>query len=152
MKSLLVKAKLSKNSNGLKGSYKTHTKRCVTCIALKQTDYVKSNSTGEKFKICDNITCTTIGVVYLINCVDCDKQYVGETGLELRIRHRGHRQEFRKHNTPLGKHFQTCHNFEIIGLEKINNNSKKVREGVELKWIYRLNTFTPVGINVKNSL
>ena len=88
--------------------------------------------------------------MYLVNCLDCRKQYVGETGGELRIRHRGHRQEFRKATTPLGKHFQSCNNFELIGIEKIHNNSKIIREEVELKWIYRLNTFAPVGMNVKD--
>ena len=89
-------------------------------------------------------------MVYLVNCLDCRKQYVGETGGELRIRHRGHRQEFRKATTPLGKHFQSCNNFELIGIEKIHNNSTIIREEVELKWIYRLNTFAPVGMNVKD--
>ena len=69
--------------------------------------------------------------------------------MELRSRHRGHRQEFRKHNTPLGKHFETCKDFELIGLEKVFNNCKRIREEVEVKWIYRLNTFKPEGINVK---
>ncbi|KAJ8034289.1 hypothetical protein HOLleu_21062 [Holothuria leucospilota] len=48
-----------------------------------------------------DLTCTTKGVIYLINCLDCHKQYVKETGLELKIRHRGHRQEFRKGQTPI---------------------------------------------------
>lgn len=150
LKSLLVRAKLSQSfSVESKGCFKTHSKRCVTCSALKETAFVQSHYTGQKFKLFHNITCDSVGLVYLINCLDCKKQYVGETGGELRIRHRGHRQEIRKANTPLGKHFQSCKNFELIGIEKLVNNSKRVREEVELKWIYRLNTFAPVGMNVK---
>lgn len=150
LKSLLVRAKLSQSfSVESKGCFKTHSKRCVTCSALKETTFVQSHYTGQKFKLFHNITCDSVGLVYLINCLDCKKQYVGETGGELRIRHRGHRQEIRKANTPLGKHFQSCKNFELIGIEKLVNNSKRVREEVELKWIYRLNTFAPVGMNVK---
>lgn len=47
----------------------------------------------------------------------------------------------RKASTPLGKHFQSCKNFELVGIEKLINNSKKTREEVELRWTYRLNTF-----------
>ena len=151
IRSLLVRAKISRNINAdSKGCFKTHSKRCVTCTVLKDTDLVQSSSTGQKFKIRQDITCTTVGSIYLINCHDCNKQYVGETGGELRIRHHGHRQEMRKANTPLGKHFQVCKNYELIGIEKIRNNTKKIREEVELNWIYRLNTFAPVGINVKD--
>lgn len=82
-----------------------------------------------------------------MNCIDFNKQYVGGAGLELRSRHRGHRQELRKHSNPLGKHFETCRDFELIGLEKDNNNCKRIREDGEQ--IYRLNTFKPEGINVK---
>ena len=104
LKSLLVNAKVSKDfSEVSKGCFKTHSSRCVTCAAIKETNLVQSYFTGQKFKIFHDITCVTEGVVYLVNCLDCKKQYVGETGGELRIRHRGHRQEMRKADTPLGK-------------------------------------------------
>lgn len=52
MKSLLVKAKILKDFNLLcKGFFKTPFKRCVTCVAIKETDLVQSFSTGRKFKL-----------------------------------------------------------------------------------------------------
>ena len=91
-----------------------------------------------------------MGVIYLINCKDCGNQYVGETGGELRQRHRGHRQEFKKGLTPLGKHFNaSCKNFELIAIQACPNLSKTQREAKELFWIQQLETFSPKGINVK---
>ncbi|KAJ8042522.1 hypothetical protein HOLleu_13593 [Holothuria leucospilota] len=151
LQSHLVRAKLVENVRSVhKGCFKTCFKNCVTCNALQETDKVYSNATGERFTIFSSITCTSIGVVYLINCKDCGKQFVGETGGELRVRHRGHRQEIRKGNTPLGQHFQICNNFELIGLQSLANASKHKREAIELRWIYRLGSLSPVGINVKD--
>lgn len=151
LQSHLVTAKLVENVRSVhKGCYKTHFKNCVTCNVLQETDKGYRNATGERFTIFSNITCTSIGVVYLINCKDCGKQYVGETGDELRVRHCGHRQEIRKGNTPLGQHFQICNNFELIGLQSLANASKHKREAIELRWIYRLGSLSPVGISVKD--
>ncbi|KAJ8036310.1 hypothetical protein HOLleu_20245 [Holothuria leucospilota] len=127
LKSLLVKAKIREKHN-FKGCFRTHDQRCVTCSVLKETSTFQSKSTGQIFQVKGDLTCTTKGVIYLLNCLDCQKQYVGETGSELRIRHRGHRQEFKKALTPIGKHFQVCKNFELIGIEKIRNNNKKKPE------------------------
>ena len=152
LRSLLVQAKLKSNENPVeyRGCYKTHTRNCVTCNVLKETNNFKSTTTGQVFRILGSITCTTISVIYLLNCLDCNKQYVGETGGELRQRHRGHRQEFRKGNTPLGTHFNSgCNNFELIGISHCPNTAKAVRERKELAWIYRLSTFQPTGLNVK---
>ena len=148
LKSLLVKAKLSKSTNTSKGCFKTHTKNCVTCEALLETKSFTSKQ-GATFFIRNNITCTTRGVIYIMDCLDCGKQYVGETGGELRVRHRGHRQEIRKNNTPLGKHFNSCKHYRLIGIEHIINNTKSIREQRELKWIYTLNSLQPEGINLK---
>ena len=148
LKSLIVKARIPKPQDTIKGCFKTHSKNCVTCAVLKETKTFQSRN-GNNFQIKGNITCTTKGVIYVVDCSDCGKQYVGETGGELRVRHRGHRQEIRNNNTPLGKHFNFCKNFQLIGIEGVNNNKKSIREEMELKWIYTLNTLQPAGINIK---
>ncbi|KAJ8020195.1 hypothetical protein HOLleu_39720 [Holothuria leucospilota] len=153
LQSLIVRAKVSSRSTPVvhRGTFKTHARNCVTCSALRETTHVVSHTTGERFHLnTTSTTCTTKEVIYLINCLDCGKQYVGETGSELKVRHRGHRQEFRKCHTPLGFHFQTCQRCELIGLQNLTNSTKQNREEAELKWIYRLKTYAPLGINVKD--
>ena len=147
-----MKAKVSSHNPAVahRGTFRTHARNCVTCSALRETTHVVSHTTGERFHLNTSITCTTSEVIYLINCLDCGKQYVGETGSELKVRHRGHRQEFRKGHTPFGFHFQTCQRFELIGLQTLSNSTKHNREEAELKWIYRLNSHAPLGINVKD--
>ena len=152
LKSLLVKAKVDKEVE-IKGCFKTHLKNCVTCQVLKETDHFYSNR-GQRYNIKSNFTCTTKGVIYLINCLDCKMKYVGETGGELRTRHRGHRQEIRKENTPLGRHFgskNTCKHFELMGIEFTGNDPKTTRLEKELKWIYNLDTLQPRGINSRDN-
>ena len=149
LRSLLVKDKIQHDTVS-KGCFKTHDKCCVTCAVLRDTKTFQSFYTGQKFFVQGDLTCSTTGVIYLLNCLDCKKQYVGETGSELRIRHRGHRQEFKRGHTPIGKHFQTCKQFELIAIEKLRNNNKRVREERELHWIFKLNTLAPVGMNVKD--
>lgn len=152
LKQLLVQARLNRPKDQPKGCFKTHFRNCVTCAVLKETSTFVSYSTKEKFTIFMSITCTTKSVIYVINCLSCGKQYVGETGGELRQRHRGHRQEFKKGHTPLGKHFNgACTNFEfeLIGIQKIPIYNSHLREQKELSWILQLDIFHPTGINVK---
>lgn len=133
-----------------KGCFKSHERNCVTCNVLKETRVFKSQTTGVTYKICNSVTCTSTSVIYLINCLDCKKQYVGETGGELRQRHRCHRQEFKKGHTPLGKHFKgPCNNFELIGISTFPNLDKPQREQKELFWIHQLQSLHPSGINVR---
>ena len=133
-----------------RGCFKTHARNCVTCAVLKETKKFKSTSDGRTHVIKGSLTCTSKGVIYLVNCLDCKKQYVGETGGELRIRHRGHRQEIRNNLTPLGQHFNSCKNLELIAIESTGMRPKAVREGRKLRWIYILNTLQPNGINRKD--
>lgn len=150
LKSLLVRAKVPRPTEAGVGTFRLHQRNCVTCQVLKVSNSFTSFSSGRTFKILGSYTCTTVGVVYMIGCNDCGKQYVGETGGELRQRHRGHRQEMKKGNTPLGKHFNSgCSNFYLIILQAVGELDKGGREAKELFWINQLQTFSPKGINVR---
>ena len=39
----------------------------------------KSSACGRTFRINHHFNCDSLGVVYLITCMKCDKQYVGST-------------------------------------------------------------------------
>lgn len=67
LKSLLVKAKISKNFDVLsKGCFKTHVNRCVTSAAIKETNLVQSFYTGQNFKLFHNFTCDTVLIVWIV--------------------------------------------------------------------------------------
>lgn len=49
--------------------------------------------------------CNSKGVVYLLECLNCHKQYVGLTSRCLKIREHIYSIEKATPNSPLGKHF-----------------------------------------------
>ena len=157
LKQFLVRAKVNKesevssNDKTSLGCFKLHNKNCKLCQRLVQSDNFSSSVTGRTYKIKDEINCKSKGVIYLITCGDCHKQYIGETGTAFSTRHYGHRSDIlKKPNLPLSKHFLqgTCSfdNISIIGFEihKGNSRSRKQREGW---WQHQLRTIQPLGIN-----
>ena len=69
------------------GCFKLHSKNCKLCHVLQQTDSFSSTVTNRTYKIKQKITCKSKGVIYLVTCLDCNKQYVGETGTTFSTRH-----------------------------------------------------------------
>ena len=72
-------------------------------------------------RIKDYIGCKSKGVIYLVTCEDCGKQYVDETDTAFLTRHYGHRSDLtKKPLLPLSKHFNqgNCafENISIIAL------------------------------------
>lgn len=114
---------------------------------------------GTEFDIRELITCNTTHVTYVIEC-PCRKQYVGRTTRPLRVRIREHitniRKGFPKHN--LSRHFNEFHHRDpsglvFYGIDTIKDNwrggSKKVLISQnETRWIYRLDSLVPRGLNV----
>lgn len=124
-----------------------------------------SNSAGtKKYKILQQITCTTKAVVYYATCT-CPKIYVGLTSHELKIRVRKHVRDIiaAKDITdftilkPIPRHFKKRHNcnpkfLKIRGINRVNSNIRggniKLRLAqYESKWIWRLKTLQPYGLN-----
>ena len=52
---------------------------CRHCPVLDKTGWVKSTSTGRKYRTQTRISCTSSNLIYLIQCNICKKQYVGQT-------------------------------------------------------------------------
>lgn len=157
IKQLLVRAKVNKDTDfneantEIPGCFKLHNKNCKLCHVLKQTDSFSSTVTNRTYKIKQKINCKSKGVIYLITCQDCNKQYVGETGTAFSTRHYGHRSDIQKKpNLPLSKHFLlgncSFERISIVGIElhKGDVNSRKQKEGW---WQHQLKTTQPLGIN-----
>ena len=116
-----------------------------------------------KAKILCTISCQSTNVIYLITCLKCKCQYVGETKRQLRRRMYEHLKTIQEHGklgtlaTPVSAHFNTlCKrpaqlNFQI--LETIRGDPESLsttlrRKKREKWWILTLRTLDPLGINV----
>ena len=118
-------------------------------------------------------SCKTCNICYLAKCQICTKCYTGRTIQEMHLRVNGHREIFKeildraRNNTlqeldsnndlyTLGLHLYFEH-----GITEENGFDRFVRFGLleavnpvdievkEYKWMHKLNTFQPVGINVE---
>ena len=129
-------------------------KYCKTCPYITNTNDFQSNSTGEIYKNNALYTCRTAEVVYLINCLKCEKQYVGESGRELYNRGREHIYNIENNKEAVGTHFNlpghALHHFSIQVIEKVVPESEFLRLERESMWIRKLETKFPRGLNKKD--
>ena len=139
------------------------TKRCLCCKSLDSDNCYKSFSTGHKFVFDKTgiFTCKTKFVIYLITCMKCGIQYVGQTRQELHCRLNGHRHSIDKDklSTYLCQHFNSAgHSFSDISLQIIDcvdstqMSAEEAKRELDLKedfYIKTLNTVYPLGLNDK---
>ena len=110
-----------------------------------------------------SVDCSTSNCIYLLTCMNCHMQYVGETEQTLRGRFTGHRSAIRNSNKPnmcriLCEHFQKglCKsaNYSVQMIEVLENSvdrdtTTKLRRKRETHWIRTLRTAYPYGLNGK---
>ena len=80
---------------------------CLICKYIKVGNHFCSTQTRRKFRIRQELNCKSTHVIYLVTCLNCKEQYVGETGQNLSIRFNKHRSDIEKgkRSTGLSKHF-----------------------------------------------
>ena len=169
LKNLLVRSELrpnnteSNNSLTNKITHRSNNRftlcnnpRCMTCkFHAYNCDSFTSSTFKATFNFNDSVTCKTRNIIYLITCVKCNKQYVGETGRCLSDRLTDHRScILNKKQTPIAIHFNehghsSTRDLKAIAIEKIadptyNNNIRRERE---LVWWGKLGTRYPQGLN-----
>ena len=145
-------------------------KNCKTCGMLITDKF--ENVNGKKTSLASG-SCKTCNTCYLAKCQICKRCYTGRTVQAMHLRVNGHREIFKEilkraaDNTlqdldtnndlyTLGLHLYSEHGitdekgfdrFVKFGLlEAVNPVDIEVKE---YKWMHRLNTFQPVGINVE---
>ena len=151
--------------------------RCHLCRSLMGTKKVKSTSYGDIHNCKNSGThCNSGNVVYCIQCLDCDKQYVGSTTLPLRQRINNHKSCIRRAKNgslqdtdcfELYRHLaeHSDGQFRLMILEEVTpatvNRIIRKRKlvtmdpetalrKVERDWITDLGTVTPMGLNMNN--
>ena len=166
----LVRAMLPNNS-GSPGCDGCHgDKRCQCCDIIVKSDSFTSTSTGRRFEIrAKELNCNSRGVVYLLECKTCGIQNVGSTWPVFRFRANNYRKDQknyvkRKNGDTLGRgpkvpqaalhaHFaQDNHNgFADFSFKLIDHaQSEEDLRQREAFWQYRLATFVPQGLNIRD--
>ena len=101
-------------------------RNCLCCKVLNPDCNFTSFSTGCKFVFAKtgNFTCKTKYVIYLIMCLKCGVQYVGQTRQQFHLRMNGHRHSIvnGKLGTFLCKHFsESGHSFADVSVQIIDH-------------------------------
>ena len=139
---------------------------CRYCPIINKTGKVKSKANGKTFTSIKNANCQSSNLIYLITCNNCGVQYVGQTKNRLLTRFQGHFNDIaHDRDTTVAKHLNRCDQtlnnikpnthtkFGISILSFIPSppesvESKINRDKEEKRWMRRLTTIMPAGLNL----
>ena len=154
LRSVLCRALLPKNTHPKRKltGMKSCNKPCNICPYIFKTNKITSNQDKKKtFDLNGLFTCATNGVIYLISCQKCPKQYVGQTGRTFGKRIMEHLNYIYHKKEATGTHFSSQnhnHNdFKVQVIEKVTPNTVTYRLEREDYWIKTLGTKVPLGLN-----
>ncbi|CAJ0937639.1 unnamed protein product [Ranitomeya imitator] len=136
-------------------------KACANCVKTKKF----TNFDGSKsYEIRSFLSCSSKGVIYHLTC-PCGKIYIGLTTRELKIHIREHYLDIEKSKAvqdcanlkTLPRHYKKFHNsdprcMQVKAIDQVSMGprggdlAKKLAQ-VESRWIYRLGTLAPQGLN-----
>ena len=126
-----------------------HCKLCANII--QRNDITVAN--GTKLRVASGGTCKSKNVIYAAWCKKHNLYYIGQTGEQLNDRFSKHRYDIYKRpkNSELANHFHEGHDLEddlkVFILEQLQENNSQLRERCEDRWICRLQSLQPNGIN-----
>ena len=121
---------------------------CTHCPGLNGSTLIKDVRRYETFlktkfsKLTQKHSPLTSNVIYLIECVKCSDQYVGETGHPAHHRGTQHRSDIKggTKNIPSVRHFKNCgvQNLKLTVIERVRKQDQDIRKAREKYWILRL--------------
>ena len=133
---------------------------CHVCPDFQESDIVTSNTTKFTFKIRQNLNCGSRNIIYLVECKECNKQYIGQTSRSLRRRAFEHKRDiehYETRKTSVSTHFNTgaCMRmdfritpiFECPIFEDVDKTTK-IRLDIEQYFISSFKCYQPYGLNV----
>ena len=137
-------------------------KTCCYCPQLNRSGFIRSNTKGNRFQSIENVNCQSLNLIYLITCINCGIQYVGQTKNRLLTRFQGHINGIEHDwDTTVARHFNRCPidnpsyfaglNISVISFipsPPESYTAKQHRDREEKRWMLRLSTITPLGLNL----
>ena len=168
---LLSSTKQLMLDNGPGATEPCGSRRCETCPLVSNSDTIVVNG---KTVVPRCGSCISRNIIYLVLCSLCSKGYIGKTTNTLRCRVNGHRaihrkvissngasiqlvrtnhqddlslgyHLFKEHGSSLSTDFNNYFKFSIV-----QHCSPNLLDVTEHKWIHRLHTLEPGGINSMN--
>ena len=159
LSSYLVRAQLYPLERTV-GSVQCKRKRCQTCHNVKEIETFTSTTTGKTFKINYKLNCNDKGLVYLLTCNVCLKQYVGQTVEEFMYRWNHYKNNGRKYqdygtcmHQHLFEHFseEGHHSFlEDVTITLVDKTDPSIPLQREIHWRSILKTMATWGLNVED--
>ena len=138
------------------GTTRCEARGCKTCPTICAADSIKCHTTGKVHPVRVSATCKTTDVIYVISCLKCGKQYVGETSQALHLRMNGHRSDIRLKKTtekPVAHHFcspgHKLDHLSIMVVDQTPLGDTVLRKNREARWIRCLKTAQPEGMNIR---
>ena len=136
-----------------------HRNCTIPGIFLKKNTFT-STKTARTYKKYHIGNCTTKNVIYMLTCIVCNQQYVGQTKRQFRIRIGEHLADIKhKRDSPVSLHFNkelhTVRSVRCEILEALKGNpemdtSGQLRDRREQFWIHQLQTKHPNGMNKRD--
>jgi hypothetical protein len=130
---------------------------------MDTTGKITSSKKNKVFFSRHKAYCCCHNVIYCIQCNTCNKQYVGQTKREWRIRFKEHTTDLKKailtdKDQPVAKHLTrpdhtskidqvTCYILDFIKAPSHSDQAQLERNKKERIWIFRLGTIRPHGLN-----
>ena len=97
LKDNLVRAKLPRIwTEGVRGCFRCGKARSQVCSYMSEGSSFRCNVSGGEYDINNDFNCDSSGVVYLLCCKVCGKQYVGSTFTSFRARLNNYKSSSRK--------------------------------------------------------
>ena len=167
LKDILVRSKFKHPEQSQpKGCAPCKKNRCINCKHVKDTKSFRSITTNCNFKIFHDVNCKSDWVIYLMECKNCNLQYVGKSKTPFNIRLNNHRSHVKKKHLScmVTKHYtngSTCNfnqhaDFTIIERMRFADDKNTTMEEEkklstlqrrETFWQSKLQTFLPNGLN-----
>ena len=122
-------------------------------MQVVNTNTFKINLTKRVFKIYHNITCESQCIIYLLECILCNRQYVGKSETSFNIRLNNHRKDVSNPKAiPACAHFRkewhkfisNMHKFTLI--EQLTEKKNFSKPTLKL-WLKHRENFSVLKIN-----
>ena len=123
--------------------------RYKTCQQMETTQIITDKS-NHSYLIRGNFNCQSTNIIYVLNCLICGMQYVGESSNTMNTRCRGHISRINtSKDYPVALHYRsynhTTEDFTITIIDREQDKNRRLR--LEESWITLLDTLTPKGLN-----